>query len=178
MNRLWNTFTETIAVVLKDWACYSSFEFAVFEEVRQESFVFVDVLRCEFDLVDDLLGIFQGEVGEFDVFDLVPASLDDVEFGRVRRQPLEAKPIRMFAFIFRLQTLVTLQVVPDNDDLALEMFVQFVEHVRHLGGLRAAGKYCRKELHFVADRRDRNQSDGRKMCSFFRLHDNVRHADR
>ena len=84
----------------------------------------------------------------------------------------------MFAFIFRLQAFVTLKVVPDDDDLAFEMFVQFVEHVRHLGGLRAAAKRGCEELHLMADWRDRDEADGREMRPFFRLDDDVGPVDR
>ena len=83
----------------------------------------------------------------------------------------------MFAFVFRLQTDVAFQIVPDEDDRATKILVQFVEHVRHLGGLRAAWQRCGKEFHVVADRRDRHESDGRKMGTFVRLDDDVRQAD-
>lgn len=82
------------------------------------------------------------------------------------------------AEIFCFETFVPLKVVPDNDDLAFEMFVQLIKHIRHLGGLGAAGKCCREESHVVTNRRDRNDADGRKMSPFFRLDKNVRRADR
>ena len=91
----------------------------MFQEVWQEFFIFVDCLGCELDLSDDLVLIFGGEVFHLDVFDLVPTLFDDVEFRRVGRQPLEMKLRRMFAFVLRLQTFVTLKIIPDNDDLAL-----------------------------------------------------------
>ena len=150
----------------------------MFQEVRQESFAFVDFLRCVLDLRDDLFGIFRSEVCHFNIFDLIPALLDDVQLRRVGRQSLEVEPGRMFTLVLRLQTFVTLKVVPDNNDGASKMFVQFIEHIRHLGGLRTAAKGRGEQLHVVTDRRERNESDGRKMCPFFRLDDDVGHFDR
>ena len=156
----------------------SSFEFDVFKKVWEAPFIFVDFLRCEFDLCDDLFLIFWSEVCHFNIFDLIPTLLDDVEFGRVGRQSLAVKPVGMLAFVFRLQTKVTFPVVPEDNDRAWQMFVQCVEYVRHLGGLRTAGKRRREQFPIVTDRRDRHESDGRKMCPFFGFANDVRHADR
>jgi hypothetical protein len=58
------------------------------------------------------------------------------------------------------------------------MLVQFVEDVRHFGGLRAAGKRTREEPHAREKRRKKNESDGRKVSPFVRLDKDVRLADR
>ena len=52
----------------------------MFEERRKEIFVFVDCLRCKFDLLNDLVLIFRGEVGHANIFCLVPTLFDDIEF--------------------------------------------------------------------------------------------------
>jgi len=135
--------------------------------------------------VTTCFAVFRCEVCHLDVFDLIPALLDDVQLRRVGRQSFEVEPRWMFALIPGVKPFVTLQVVPDDNDFApkmfndraMKMFVQFVEHIRHLGGLRAAGKCCRKEFHRVTDRRKRNESDGREMVPFFRLDDDVGYAD-
>lgn len=150
----------------------------MFEERRKEVFVFIDGLGGQFDLLNDLLLIFRREVGHANIFCLVPALFDDVEFRRIGRQAFEMKPVWMLSQIFCFETFVTLKIVPDDDDFVFEIFVQLVEDVRHLGGLRTAGKRCRKESHVVTNRRDRNESDRRKMSPFFRLDDDGRLAER
>jgi hypothetical protein len=150
----------------------------MFHKRGQEFFVLVDDLSGQFDLIDDLLNIPRSEIRHFDIFDLVPARLDHIQFRRVGWQAFKLKPIRVVAFVFCLESFVALQVVPDDDDFATEMFVQFVKDIRHFGTFRTAGKCRREKLHPTTNWRDGNNADGRKASPFFRFEQDVRAADR
>ena len=150
----------------------------MFHKYGQEFFVLVDDLSGQFDLIDDLLDIPRSEIGHFDIFDLIPTLFDHIQFRRIGRQAFKLKPVRVIAFVFCLESFVALQVIPDDNDFATKMFVQFVKDVRHFGTFRTAGKGRREELHPTTNGRDGNNADGRKASPLFRFNNNVRAADR
>jgi hypothetical protein len=80
----------------------SSFEFCVSEEGWQEGFVPVNRLSRQVDLGDDLFDIFRREISHLDIFGLIPALLDDIQFRRVGWQSFKHKPIGVLTFVPRL----------------------------------------------------------------------------
>ena len=98
----------------------------MFQEVLQKRFVFVDFFRRPLDLIDNLLAIFGDKIRHLNVFDLIPTLFDHVQLRRVRRQPLEVKPLRMLPHVLGLKTLVTLKIVPNDNNLVTKILMQCV----------------------------------------------------
>jgi hypothetical protein len=138
----------------------------------------IDGVVCDVDLCEELLCVCRNEVGKFDVFDLVPTLFDNIQLRRIGRKSLEVKPIGMMRFVKRLQAFVALQIIPNQNDFALKIFVQLFEKTREFRNFRTSRKGRIEKLHDMTCRRDRHEADGSEMSPFFRLDKNVRHVDR
>ena len=72
----------------------------------------------------EVVDVVGDEVRQVGVLRVVPALLDGVQFGGIRRKRLEGKPIGMVLFEVRRRRSMHVPAIPDHDHMTAVMMVQ------------------------------------------------------
>jgi hypothetical protein len=130
------------------------------------------VLCIEFGLDEEVGGfvvevveIAGNQIGTVSVFQMAPEWFDRIEFGGVGREPFERESGELFEELANGGSFVHGAVVPNDDDVAAEMFQEVAEEGGDAGGIEGAVDE-RLEVE-VASKGLRRQGQGGEGGDFF-----------
>lgn len=128
------------------------------EEGGEKSFFVADAIGRLKELVSQFVLVLRREVGHRHIFRVMPARFDRVQFRRVGREEIEVEPVRMLVVKKRRGGMMSRKIVPDQDDLATIITVNFVQPIDAFVRVHAVRKQGETKSEIKTSGRDRQKT--------------------